>query len=1319
MIKFKNIKDEAFLAVGTIQRKFTLNGEKSLSGILYDGDDVLNKFDKGWSLEFDGEPYVVTYFDRNDSDNTLAFDAIHEFFWKMAKSVLYTQTTGSHTVQWYLDQMFANTGYTYALNFSPKAISKDNWGMKTKIALFNDIISSIGSEFEINGTLISIFEKTGTDLSTIVRYGFNLSDMSIENNAAGFVTYGEGFGAYADQQNQSGPRLHTTYTSPLASVYGILQAEPVDDQRYTVEANLIQAIKEKVDNSFAVSIKLSLYDLRTAGYPYKMANVGDWLMAIDEKLNFKQRIRIIAIDDEFDTNGNRISYTVTAGNLGIVQKYQEANASLSSQINNALASANEALNSANQATISANGKNTSYYLDGINDLPTTANNGDLAWVKIGDGSVLYIYTKKSDGNFYWKKRVDPETGEQIADGVNNAVTQSKDYSDKAIADNKVKIDASIKSVDDKANKLKSDQAEFDTKAQGYADQAKADAIANTSESVQQTAKNASDALAQAKADLTGNIAKEATDRQNAVNALDKAAQGYANQAKSDAISAATTADGVINKKIDDTASGITATISQNKKDAEGKISTAQTTAQTAVDGLKTKVSQTDYDKKTGQLQTDLTSTTQTATQAKTDIVSIKQKDGDQDSRMNSLESDAKGTKQTISDIQTTQGKQSGSISTLQQRADGFDATVNKVNNLQVGGRNYVKNSTGLSANGTDKKPAVVDWRNTGISNANYTYDADGITMTVSNPNSEWFYSLINAWTDISATPMLPGKTYTISVDAMGTVPGVSFRLNDAWVGFNPINSSTWTRVSATFTNASNATRTYIRINASTGTVGASTFTAGQTLRLRNFKLEDGNFPTAWSPAPEDVDSATAKAQLTADQATTALSNYMTDADGRISKAQADITATAKQVQTKVSQTDYDQKTGDLSTKVSTAQQTADSANTTIGDYKKANDGRVSSAESAIKQNTDAISSKVSQTDYDQKTGKLDGQISSLNQTAKDITTSIGKVSAQVNDLKQVNLVNNSQLTPDYAGWHINNPWGTDIGNELTNNGISDASGAMYVWHDQGNSGNWLVSEPIPVNGGQVVSESIMAAISGSITSGVPLALYLQAYDSDKNRVLSTGYNIPLNQLSSTFTTFKFENLTLPQTARYASFVLGWNAPGKVSFGKPMLVLGSKVGDYVVGSYNNNSKLSVQQQKIDSISSIVSDPNTGLTKRVQTAEGFMTSATDRLGKVENKATSTADGLTREIKDRTDGDNNSLQQGKDFTTSQISNSESGMKSFVNQTISGLQIGAISSDVNALKLSTQWQTVNVDDLNNMTNQGKFFLPEVKCFKAFSFFL
>lgn len=429
MIKFKNINGLSYLAVGIIKRKSTLNGEKSLTGTLYSGDKVLNSIDKGWSLEFEDEPYVVTYYKRNDSDNSVEFDAIHKFFWDMSKSVIYKSTSGSATIKTYLDSIFSDSGYRYSLNFSPNAIQKDNWGMKNRLSLFNDIISSIDAEFEINGTLISIFKKIGTDLSTIVRYGFNLSDMSIENDASRFVTYGEGFGALIDKDKQDGPRLHVTYESPLAKVYGRLQAEPIEDERYTIEDNLLNAVKAKVDNSFSVSVNLSLYDLKAAGYPYKMANVGDWLMAIDESVNFSQRVRIISIDDEFAADGTRISYSVTAGDVGIVQRYQEANATVQSKLNNAIDSANQALSTANYAQISADGKNTIYRLNSINNLPETANEGDLAFVQKGDGTLMYVYTKKTDGSFYWEKRIDPEMGEQIADGVDDAVNKAKTYSD--------------------------------------------------------------------------------------------------------------------------------------------------------------------------------------------------------------------------------------------------------------------------------------------------------------------------------------------------------------------------------------------------------------------------------------------------------------------------------------------------------------------------------------------------------------------------------------------------------------------------------------------------------------------------------------------------------------------------------------------------------------------------------------------------------------------------------------------------------------------------------------------------------------------------
>lgn len=1229
MIKFKNVAGDSFLAVGTIQRKFALNGEKSLSGVLYDGDNVLNNIDKGWSLEFDGEPYVVSYFERNDSDNTLSFDAVHKFFWVMSKSVLYSETSGSHTIKWYLDQIFANIGYSYALNFNPNAIAKDNWGMKTKLSLFNDIISSINGEFEINGTLISIFEKVGSDLSTIVRYGFNLSDMSIENDAAGFVTYGEGFGAYEDQQNQSGPRLHATYTSPLASVYGILQAEPVDDQRYTSESSIVGAIKAKVDGSFSVSIKLSLYDLTSAGYPYKMAHVGDWLMAIDEKLDFKQHIRIISIDDEFDANGNRISYTVTAGNIGVVQKYQEANASLSSQVSNALDTASKASDDANIALISANGKNTSYYVDSVDALPAKANEGDMGWVQSGDGRVLYIYKKKPDGTFYWEKRIDPEMGEQIAAGVNKAVTDAKTYSDQLVATNREQVDAVLDDVKAKQADLTAQQAELDTKAQRYANKALADAKADTLATATQTAKDASDALAKAKTDLTTSLNKEVTDRANAVTALDTKAKGYADTAKADAISASTTADGVINKKIDDTASSITSTISQNKTDADGKITTAQSTATQALNGLATKVSQTVYDAKTGQLQTDLNTTTTTANQAKTDIVTIKSDNTKQDARMTTIESDANGTKTTVSNLQTDLGKANGSISTLQQRADGFDATVTKVNNLSIGGRNLYLNSRVL-ADG---------------------YGTNGsVTVTV-----EPFDSTTNMWHIVAAqsTDKVVGiyifdygkgkitdnSDWSYSADIKGTGKVIQFGIEDSTK--SPVKGnigSKWSRTSQTGHVNEPPYKTIIMY--------FDTMDSPLDVYIKLPKLETGNLPTDWTPAPEDVDSATAKAQLTADKASLDLSKYQTDADGRISKAQADIIVNANAITQKVSQSDYNAKTGDLTTKVNTAQSTADSATSTIGAYKTANDARVASAESNITANATAITSKVSQSDYNTKTGQIDGQISTINQTAGKISQTVSDVKAQVDGLSVGgrNLYLNSRAVADnYGGagtitvepfdsttnmWHVVSPQGQGFV-------------GIYLW-DYGNG-------KIPDNSDWAFSADVKGTSTPS-AFGIELGGHnpvVGTVGSDWARISQTG---------------RVDSGTRKTLTMYFDSNIG---PVDVYIKLPKLALGNLTTDWSPAPEDIDNKISTVSQTVDSISSIVSDPTTGLTKRIQTAEGSISTVQSNVSDLQSKQTQTANGLTTEISNRATGDTNTLTQAKDFTTSSISNSESGMRSLITQT------------------------------------------------------
>lgn len=1446
MITFKNITGNKFLAVGTIQRKSALNGEKSLTGTLYDGDDVLNKIDKGWSLEFDNEPYIVTYFERNDNDNSVSFDAIHKFFWDMAKNVLYSETSGSHTIKWYLDQIFADAGYTYELNFNPNAIAKDNWGMKNKLSLFNDIITSIEGEFEINGTLVSIFKNIGTDLSTIVRYGFNLSDMTIENDASGFVTYGEGFGAYADQENMTGDRLHVTYTSPLASVYGKLQAEPIDDQRYTIESNLLDAVKSQVDGSFSISVNLSLYDLSVAGYPYKMANVGDWLTAVDENLDFKQRIRIISIDDEFAADGTRISYSVTAGDIGLTKKYQDANASIANKVEYAVISAGQAATDANIALIAANGKNKSYYLNDINDLPKTANEGDLAWVQSGDGRVLYIYTKKADGTYYWEKRIDPEMGEQIEAGVNEAIAQANENTVTAIEQNNISQKEVMNDIAKSQADLAIKDGDFNNKAQAMADKALQDANENTATVSKSTLDSANKNIADAKKSLTDGINKEVLDRLSAVSALDtrargyaddakksatdgiaqeakdratavstvdKSAKGYADQAKQDAVDVATSADGVINKKIDDTASSLTSTISQNKIDANGKISTAQstatqalnglstkvektdydkktgdlttqlntttatatqskqdivdikstnssqnskinsivsdatktqqtisdiqksqstqsdklnqittdvngtkqeiadiktkdgqqdtrmgtietsvsgvksefstyqksndgsvkaaqTTAQTAVDGLKTKVSQTDYNAKTGQLTTDVTNVTQTANQAKTDIASIKQTDSKQDARMTTIEADASGTKTTVSNLQKTQNTQSGSISTLQQRADGFDATVAKVDNLAVGGRNL-------------------------LSNTNKTFTGVGNNSTNGNFGATGTVPLINSWKASDLYANFGKVQLTLSFDWVAT----GSTLTGSFVP--QFNSSPWGvfntkgRINVTDKNGHYTATTLPMSDSWSSGTAANNVVFRQdgmqgTVNITNIKLEVGNVPSPWTPAYEDLSGATAKAQLTADQATTALNAYKTNADGRITKAQSDITQTAKDVTTKVSQSDYDKKTGDLSTSVSKAQQTADSAVTTIGNYKTSNDNRVKATETSVAQNTKDITLRATTSDLDSAKKDYNAQIAQVKVNADSITSQVSSIQTKINSMGQVNQLANTEFNPDMSGWYgstlgsssdpIKNAVDSSHVTALQGQGYSSSNAVLFDTTDQASQFYARLIQYVPVTGGTSVS---MSWYVKTLTYGTYTNMWITFWDKNGKDITNGGLYVNWSKGKVTnqwdyMTLPSLTNIKVPDTAVTMRISMESREGVKQLMSRFMVVFDSTVGDYVPGAYNSNDKVAVQQVTIDGITDTVSKQGTNIdsvTKRVTTAEGTLSTATNNISGLQSSVTQTSNQIKTEISDRTKGDSNTLQSSKDFTTSSITSYDKGVQSQFTQTANGIiaNIGA----------------------------------------------
>ena len=333
MITFADVDNNEYQAQCEIEKTDAVNGEKSLSGTIYFGQDVKDNISKGWTLTFLGENYVVVTYTKNDKDNTVAFNAVQAFFYKMSKTSFYETWNGSHPLSNYLDALFTGMGYTYDNTASVAAFEKQDWGMSDRLSLLNDIIDQANVEFYVEGTVVHVVPAMGSDLSTIVRKKFNLDTAEIQTDNTSFATYGRGYGAYSKPNDTTSKRLEVEYKSPLYAYYypkfGAIEAVPVADERYKIANNLLAAVKEKVDKSWAISLTLNLVDLQSVGYKYAMAKPGDYITVIDENINFSDKVRIIKVTSYYDIRGTRTKTEVECGSLSFAEQQKTSQSTLS------------------------------------------------------------------------------------------------------------------------------------------------------------------------------------------------------------------------------------------------------------------------------------------------------------------------------------------------------------------------------------------------------------------------------------------------------------------------------------------------------------------------------------------------------------------------------------------------------------------------------------------------------------------------------------------------------------------------------------------------------------------------------------------------------------------------------------------------------------------------------------------------------------------------------------------------------------------------------------------------------------------------------
>lgn len=1026
MITFLDERDVEHGALATIKVTNAVNGERSLTGEIESGDYVLTNIERGWRLRFDDEFYVVTYAKPiDDGKGThVTFDAVHQFFWDFDKSSVHEQLNdGSHTFLTYLDFIFTGSDYTYTIDPLLKvyAFEKQSFGYKSRLKLFNDVITSSGIEFQVNGKVVRILEKTGTDLSTVVRKNFNMNELGIEKNIGDFVTYQKGFGAWIDENDHSKGRLVTEYTSPLASVYGKLEAEPLVDERYTQADNMVAALKANVDNSYSISITLDMEDLTRAGYDYTQPRAGDYIMAINETLDFQEKIRIVSFTSEYDVSGQLVKHEVTCNDIGVVKKLSASYNLTKEQAQNASDSVGKAVEMANKALVSADGKSTVYF---GNEFPKdepkgTLHKGDSLYLTVGDTTKMYYWTGAD-----WEELPivnDVEAfKEQIADELKDVpnreefeatitekLATSKSEIKTQIDTAKTQAESNAKAYADEINQATAGVAEQANTAVNSlkSDLAKVKTDLTTTTSTANAAKTSASEAKQQLTTVANDLSKAKTDLQNAVSAVDTKAtnlQSDLTEAKQDLTSQAQQL--------------------QAQASAQSELTKRVSSVEKTANGTKTTVSEL----------------SKTVAQNGKDITSIT-------ARTKTVEDDLSGTKTTLSQVKTTADSTSQKTATLETGLSGLSA---KFDSLSVGNKNYLPASRVVNRGCSNFSYSDTSKIWTMTVPASSTTFGNGITFNTSGLNI-----LLNGGETLFFGLMIkPNKACSFNYDVNNALSGTTSNDNDdtSKRACSPSNKSipanVWTRVWFSYTAKANVPITEYNSN-----FCIVNNTEPVAVEIKEVVVAKSNVPVDYQTPDAELEQKVAEYKQNADQNYASLQTTVQNLDGTVqhNKAVADQTAqgfktriesletykdgettranqyfelakneTARQLTVErtaiakdyVAKSTYTSDVTGIRNELSATTSTANATKTNLANYQASNDKAVANLQSNLQTANGNISSLKT------KVEAVPGQITSA------VSAVEGKIPKSVNT---VNLIKNTDKPFTMGGGITNTIWDDD------------------------------------------------------------------------------------------------------------------------------------------------------------------------------------------------------------------------------------------------------------------------------------------------------
>lgn len=254
------------------------------------------------SIIFNGQEFIIKKMTKNVVGGlvTKQIVATH-IYYTIQDGYQYEKVTGTKSINQLLTHIFkaGNRGFTWEVidpNKKFLTVQQENFGDGNYLKLINELLSDYNAVVIPNNKHLMFYpiSEYGRKVEEQIRYKYNTDEVTFDIDTYSLKTQIKGYGKLKEGINTENPKdsdyvfTPITYTSPESKTWGIRIQDPVTDERYTISGNMLERLKNDLQDYPSISGSVNL---KWKINPQK----GDYVPFIYEPLNINTYIQVVGI----------------------------------------------------------------------------------------------------------------------------------------------------------------------------------------------------------------------------------------------------------------------------------------------------------------------------------------------------------------------------------------------------------------------------------------------------------------------------------------------------------------------------------------------------------------------------------------------------------------------------------------------------------------------------------------------------------------------------------------------------------------------------------------------------------------------------------------------------------------------------------------------------------------------------------------------------------------------------------------------------------------------------------------------------------------